>query len=81
MNPLDISLTAAYFGKTPPTQRFTYNANGQVEFHGIAQRGSGDSAAAWYVTKSTFNNSNQVTDVKVAPQLSIWNNRATLTYA
>ena len=80
MNALDISLAAGYFGKTPPTQRFAYHSSGQVEFHGIAQRGSAESAAAWYVTKSTFNGSNQVTDIKVAPQLSVWDDRSSLSF-
>ncbi len=81
MNPLDISLAAGRFGQTPPQQRFAYHANGQIEFHGIGKRGTADSAAAWYVTKSTFNGNNQVTDIKVAPQQSVWDDRATLVFA
>lgn len=81
MNPLDISLTAAYFGKTPPQQLFEYHSNGQVEFHGIAARGIAEGTAAWYITKSAFNGNNQVTSVKVAPVQSRWTDRSSLTYS
>lgn len=80
MNPLDISLASAYFGKTPPRQEFRYHANGQIEYHGLTQRGRATSQAEWYVTKSIFNANGQVISVLVAPPMSIFDNYATLSY-
>ena len=80
MNPMDISLTAAYFGKTPPRQKFAYHANGQVEYHGIAPRGRDTSDAEWYVIKVTYNGSAQITDITSSPPLSVWDDYLTLSY-
>ena len=63
------------------TERFAYNSSGDVEYHGIAARGTAASASAWLVERFTYNSDGNVTLIDTAVVDSVWNDRATLTYA
>lgn len=53
-------------------------ASSSLTYVGEAPRGSLTSAAVWLITQ--INTSGSVTSIKTSASLSIWDNRASLTY-
>lgn|GEM_PF-3769659 len=82
MNASDIALYRRFFGKGLIQEAFFYDASGRLEYHGIAKRGAATSEAAWWVEKWSYTGDSSSPDtIKVAPEGSILDNRASLVYA
>ena len=79
-SPSDLSIVRNYFGAQYPQVIFEYNADGTVAYCGIAPRGAAITSAEWMIEKYTYTNG-LVTQIQTAEKMSIWNNRASLTYA
>lgn len=62
-------------------EKYIYGDNGQVAYIGLARRGATTSQPAWTVMQLTYDANNNVTDIKMAPKNSIFDNYATLSYA
>lgn len=62
-------------------QVFAYDVSSRVEYLGVAQRGHATSDAVWWIFNFSYDASSNVTAIKMAPKGSIWDNRATLSYA
>lgn len=72
-------------GSTNYTMKFDYDASGNQIYVGWSQTGSLSSDAAWRIMQSTFNVTNQLTDIKWPNGSTafgfIWDNRASLSFS
>lgn len=80
MNASDIAVSRRFYGRDLIQERFDYDGDGQVIYSGVAKRGKATSESAWWIFKYTYSGSN-VTAIQVAPQDSVWDDRAALSYA
>lgn len=74
-----------YVMNVPITERWDYDINGNMIYHGIAIPGSATSAAVWFIEKYTYNADNQATVHQLADgndqSDNVWDNRASLSYS
>ena len=73
----------------PYTERFTYVTSGvavgQIEYHGVAEPGSSESASVWIIKKYTYTGAYGPDNIKYASGSRVnnkcWDDRATYTYS
>lgn len=74
-----------YVMNQPITERWDYDVNNNMIYHGVAIPGSATSAAVWFVEKYTYDGNNRATLHELADGNdladNIWDNRASLTYS
>lgn len=72
----------ASFGDAPafiPEERFDYDANSNLIYHGIGPTASLTSSMAWHINKFTYDASNRITRTQTLFN-QIWDNRASLAW-
>lgn len=83
--PLPCGSLPIYIMNAPLVERFDYDANSNMIYHGVAAPGSATSAAVWFIEKYTYDGSNRVTLHQLANGTdlanNIWDNRASLSYS
>ena len=62
-------------------RRMEADSSGRPIYIGFALKDSASSASAWLVYKYTWDSSNFNTLIQVSPKNSVWDDRASLTYA
>ena len=81
MTPADYSRIRRFWGNKHPLEKFAYDSNNRVLYHGIAPRGSATSDPVWIVETFLYNSQSLVSDIQASPENSVYDNRTTLTYA
>lgn len=86
--PLPHGSLPLYIINAPIVERFDYDSNNNLIYHGIAIPGSATSAAVWFIEKYTYVNQNGgfvVTAHELANGTdlanNIWDNRPSLSYS
>lgn len=77
----DNILAASFYSDVQAIYNVAYDVQGRPEYRGVAIRGSADSDARWTVEKVTYNANGLVTQARLSPPNSVWDDRASLTYA
>ena len=77
----DTLLARACYSDVQAIYNVAYDAQSRPEYRGVAIRGSADSAKRWTVEKVTYNEAGLVTQARLSPPNSVWDDRETLTYA
>jgi hypothetical protein len=82
MGALNFANLREHFGTKQLQYAFAWDqATGNLIYEGVAVRGALESEPKWLIVKNTYNAQNLLTSEKMAPLMSIWNNRTSLTYA
>lgn len=76
----DIILAKAFVSDVQAIYNVAYDSQGRPEYRGVAIRGSADSAARWTIEKVVYGTYG-VDTARLSPPNSIWDNRASLSYA
>lgn len=81
MNPADFITVRNKYGKYPRVKFI--NTGGLTTYVGIVcdPRGGDTDDEAWIVFKLTYDDNNNVTDIRTSPEYSIMDNYLTLTYS
>ncbi len=61
-------------------QRFSYDANSQVEYEGYAPTGTAEGTNSWVIRKYTYNANLQQTATNIARDVN-WTDRSSHTYS
>jgi len=74
-----------YVMNVPITERWDYDGNSNMTYHGVAVPGSATSAAVWFIEKYTYDGNNRATLHQLADGNdqadNIWDDRASLSYS
>lgn len=77
----DSILYNRFVGKGFVQMRIDYDANNNPIYIGFAVKGALSSAAAWVISKNTYDANNNLTVSQSSSQFQIWDNRTSLTYS
>lgn len=76
----DDILVASFVSDVHAIFNVAYDVQGRPEYRGVAIRGSANSDKRWLIEKVTYG-ANGVTQGRLSPPNSIWDDYASLTYA
>lgn len=77
----DIILAKAFVSDVQAIYNIAYDASNRPEYRGVAIRGSDNSDKRWTIEKITYDANGLVTQARLSVPNSIWDNRASLSYA
>ncbi len=83
--PLPTGSRPVYIMNAPIVERWDYDGNSNMIYHGVALPCSATSAAVWFIEKYTYDGSNRATLHQLADGNdlcdNIWDDRASLSYS
>lgn len=77
----DIILAKAFVSDVQAIYNIAYDAESRPEYRGVAIRGSANSDKRWIVEKVTYDVNGLVSQARLSPPNSVWDDRAALVYA